>query len=173
LDNKATSREKALYYFYENDVDYDHIWFIEEDVFIPTIDTINIINNKYDDGDLLCESNIIINEKQNDWPWELIRRQIKLELPYGKSMVCAIRCSKKLVSCIGKYAEKHKNLFMCESLFNTIAIHNELKILDIPELSTIVWKKNWKKQEMNLSNLFHPIKNIEQQHEFRNFIQQK
>ena len=55
----ATSREKALYYFYKNDINYDHIWFIEEDVFIPTIETIKNIDIKYPDNDLLVSGNKI------------------------------------------------------------------------------------------------------------------
>ena len=31
----ATSRGKALYYFCSRDIDFNHIWFIEDDVFIP------------------------------------------------------------------------------------------------------------------------------------------
>ena len=37
FDNKACSRDKALYYFNKNQIKYDFIWFIEEDVFIPSI----------------------------------------------------------------------------------------------------------------------------------------
>ena len=47
LEGKAGSRDKALYYFNRHHINYDNIWFIEEDVFIPTVDTIKDIDNKY------------------------------------------------------------------------------------------------------------------------------
>ena len=49
----ALAKDKALYYFYKNNIDYDYIWFMEEDVFIPTIETIKNIDMKYPDNDLL------------------------------------------------------------------------------------------------------------------------
>jgi len=48
--NRACSRDKALYYFCKNDIDFQYIWFIEEDVFIPRISTLINIDNKYDTG---------------------------------------------------------------------------------------------------------------------------
>jgi len=58
--DRACSRDKALYYFSIIEKDkYDYVWMIEEDVFIPTVETIYNIDMKYDDYDLLCESNSI------------------------------------------------------------------------------------------------------------------
>ena len=61
----ATSREKALYYFCTHDIDFDHIWFIEDDVFIPNITTIDYLDNKYPHGDLLCASNSVVNTQSD------------------------------------------------------------------------------------------------------------
>ena len=64
------------FYFYKNDdINYDYIWFIEEDVFIPNINTIQNINNKYESGDLLSAKNdksYKYNMKRWHWrhkPW--------------------------------------------------------------------------------------------------------
>jgi hypothetical protein len=168
LDNIACSRDKALYYFCKNNIVYDNIWFIEEDVFIPSINTIENINNKYIDGDLLSGSNSIVDKKiSNEWHWNHINKQIKLQPPYATSMICAIRCSKKLMQCINDYAIKNRNLFMDEAFFNTIALHNNLNTKTIDELSTIIYRRDWKKEEINKDNLYHPIKSIKQQYEFR------
>lgn len=165
----STSREKALYYFYKNNVNYDYIWFIEEDVFIPTIKTIKNIDIKYPSSDLLVCDNKIINKKHIDWHWNLVNKQLdgKISLPYSKSMICAIRCSKKLLQHIFIHALKYKTLFFCEVMFNTIALHKKLNIKVIKELKTIVWRRKWKKDEINVNNLYHPVKSIEKQYEFR------
>lgn len=166
---KAGSRDKALYYFYKNNINYDYIWFIEEDVFIPTVETIKNIDIKYPDNDLLVGNNKIIHEKHTDWLWSIVNEQIdgKISLPYSCSMICAIRCSKKLLESIFTHVLKYKALFLDEVLFNTIALHNNLSIQVIEELSTIHWCKNWEKNDININNLYHPIKSIDLQYEFR------
>lgn len=168
-EKKALSRDKALYYFYKNNINYDYIWFIEEDVFIPTIETIKNIDIKYPDNDLLVSANNIIYQKHTNWHWNLVNRQLngKLSLPYSNAMICAIRCSKKLLECIFNHALKYKTLFMDEAMFNTLALHNNLNVKDIEELKTIVWRKTWTKNEININNLYHPVKSIENQYQLR------
>ena len=168
-EKKALSRDKALYYFYKNNINYDYIWFIEEDVFIPTIETIKNIDIKYPDNDLLVSANNIIYQKHTNWHWNVVNRQLngKLSLPYSNAMICAIRCSKKLLECIFNHALKYKTLFMDEAMFNTLALHNNLNVKDIEELKTIVWMKTWTKNEININNLYHPVKSIENQYQLR------
>jgi hypothetical protein len=167
FNNIACSRDKALYYFCKNNIEYDNIWFIEEDVFIPTIHTVENIDNKYPHGDLLSCSNMVINKKETYWHWNHINNQIKLPPPYASSMICAIRCSRRLLENINNYAIKYNNLFMDEALFNTIALQNNLNIITIEELATIHYRRNWTKHEINSSNLYHPIKSISTQYEYR------
>ena len=57
LNNKAVSRDKALYYFnHVYDKPYENIWFVEEDVFIPSVKTIQNMDAKYPTGDLIAAS---------------------------------------------------------------------------------------------------------------------
>jgi hypothetical protein len=172
--NRACSRDKALYYFSKKNMNYDNVWFIEEDVLVPHRLTIEKIDEKYEacNADLLCTSNIVTIYKQteNDWFWwPLVNREIKLDPPYGRSMICAIRVSKKLIKAISAYADKYNSLFMDEVLFNTIAIHENLEIKTISELSTIYYKNNWKMEDIKKTNLYHPIKNHNTQRDFRKF----
>ena len=181
----ATSREKALYYFYKNKdkIKYDHIWFLEEDVFIPTVDTIKNIDIKYPNLDLLssCRGKKgagaktgIIHNKETNWWWHLVNKQLngKINLPYARSMICAVRCSNKLLNCIFKHALKYKTLFFCEVMFNTIALHNNLKYRPVSEVQTIIFQKKggWQKDEINKNNLYHPVKSIKIQYELRKYI---
>jgi hypothetical protein len=171
LDNCACSRDKALYYFNKNQIKYDFIWFVEEDVFIPSIQTLVDIDIKYPTQDLLVPSNTVIHEKETIWHWEHVYKQIQIDLPYAHAMISAIRCSKQLVDSIGAYAEKYKNLFLDEALFNTIAIHSNLTIESIDELSTVVYRREWQISEMDMKHLYHPIKDIEFQYLYRDILE--
>lgn len=167
LDNNACSRDKALYYFTKESIDYNYIWFVEEDVFIPNVYTIENIDKKYESYDLLVQGHYIINKKETDWHWNHINNQIKINPPYACSMISAVRCSKALLNSIKEYAKVHNNLFMDEALFNTLAIHNNLRVLCIPELSSICYHKTWDFSEIVDTNLYHPIKNIDVQYSYR------
>lgn len=170
--HKCCSRDKALYYFYKNNVEYDNIWFLEEDVFVPTPLTIHNIDAKYGNADDLLVSSHEIYDKNtiSDWHWPHVKNTIMLPLPWAKAMVCAIRISKKMMELIYEYATKHKTLFMDESLFNTIALYNNLMINVIPELSTITYRDKWILDDILLQNLYHPIKNIGTQTIFQKMI---
>jgi hypothetical protein len=139
---------------------------IEEDVFIPDIDTIKNLDLKYPIADLLCASNNIKNTRFFlDWHWKKVVN--KINLPWSRSMICAIRISRKMINSIEKYAMNNKTLFLDEAMFTTLALHDRLIIINPVELSSIVWKRDWKKDEINKSYLYHPVKNIDQQISFR------
>ena len=170
LPGKACSRDKALYYFARIDQSYEQIWFIEEDVFVPTVTTISDIDAKYPGCDLLTSGHSTDAETRN-WPhWNHVvhTNGIKLPPPYATSMICAIRVSRALLGAVDAYATAHKNLFMDEALFNTLAIHNNLEVLPIAELSTIRWRHAWKLSDIQPTHLYHPVKLIAQQVAWRN-----
>jgi hypothetical protein len=169
--NKACSRDKALYYFCKNNIEFNNIWFIEEDVFIPNVQSIINMDTKYNECDLICSPYKLLNMKHILTLWHLRNyiENIKFKDILAKCMICAIRINKKMLYLINKYAEEYKTLFMDEFLFPTIAFHNKLKIVNPIELKTIVFKRNWTIDSIlnNPTNLFHPIKNIDDQIKYR------
>lgn len=165
--NKACSRDKALYFFNNNGIEFDNIWFIEEDVFIPSIDTIKDIDQKYTSADLLVKSHETYVMKQYNWLWGFVYNNIRIGPPYGKSMICAIRCSKPMMNSIKKYALSYKNLFLDEALFNTLALHDDLNVVCPEELKHIHWKHEWTLSDIEPNYLYHPVKDIQQQIELR------
>jgi hypothetical protein len=171
LKNKAGSRDKALYYFNKESIDYTFIWFVEEDVFIPSIQSIKNIDAKYLTHDLLSASNYIIHEKHTDWLWKTVNSQISLNLPYACSMICAIRCSKKMLQSIHNYATVHNRLFLDEALFNTLALHDMLETACPKELSSITYCHNWTYKNITSTHLYHPVKSIDQQYKFRTYLE--
>lgn len=164
----AYSRDKALYYFSRINTTYDSVWFIEEDVFIPSISTISKIDEKTENIDLVC-AKLINSTTDRNWPhWNHALNQTKLPPPYFRSMVCAIKCSKHLLSVVSEYAVKYKSLFMDEVMFTTLAVQHNLKINNPQELYNVCWKKNW--SHVHCNGLFHPIKSIKLQHQLREML---
>lgn len=161
--NRACSRDKALYHFCrKNNIEYKYIWMIEEDVFIPHIDIIFNLDKKYLSEDLLCRSYIIKNkEVPLDWHWDKVKN--KIELPWASSMICIIRISQKLLNCVEKYAETKKELFLDEALFTTLSLHNNLKVENPKELINVVYQNDWNIDNIDIKNVFHPVKDIEKQ----------
>ena len=168
FNNRACSRDKSLYYFCKIITKYTHVWFIEEDVFIPHMNTIKNIDYKHKDADLLCASNEIVSARDaGHWFWPHIFKQTSLDPPFGRSMICAVRVSCDLLKVIEKYATTYNNLFMDESLFNTLALHNNLTIQTPEELSTIHWRNKWNLEDILITNMYHPMKNIDQHYHYR------
>jgi hypothetical protein len=172
--DRACSRDKALYYFAKiNNRIYDYIWFIEEDVFIPDKNTIRNIDLKYSDNnyDLLCEMNEIKESKNdNSIYWQhWYRLENKIDFPWAHSMICAVRISNILLDVISDFACKNKFLLFDETLFNTLALHNNLKIYNPIELSNVVFSfddiDTTDENNINRCYLYHPLKNLSK-HEY-------
>jgi hypothetical protein len=178
VPNNPCSRDKAFYFFNRiNNINYKYIWFIEEDVFIPTINTIKNIDDKYQNIDYLSNvpffvGNIRENEehdfvKFNDdynfhSGWQFRNSEIHkyFKLPWLKTMSCAIRVSQLFLKKIDEFAIKHKKLIMDELLYPTISYHNNLSMFSPLELSNIIWQRHWKFKELRDDYLYHPMKDL-------------
>ena len=161
-DNRVISRDKALFYFCEINKNYDYVWLIEDDVLIPNINTIYNIDVKYTEDDLLSKGNIKASNEEdlNSWHWNKIKNDIHLNLPWYSSMICVIRVSKFLLDKISIYAKTNNRLFMDEALFNTIAMHYKLNIINPEELKYITFSDTFDIETINENNLYHPIKDL-------------
>ncbi len=166
--DRACSREKGLYYFKYINNQYKHIWFIEDDVFIPFIKTIESIDSTHVDYDLLVRSHdkFMKNTIDKWYHWHKVINTVCE--PYGRSMICAIRVSADLLDCIDNYAKMHGKLYFCECLFNTIALHNNLSVKCPEELKYIDYLRNtWKGVDIDKYHLFHPVKDLAEQKRLR------
>lgn len=168
IKSDPISWDKALYYFSIINKKYDHIWFIEDDVYIDSINNLLYLDNKYNNSDLIVKSNNINNDgSTNNWHhWLQINNT--LHLPWSMSMVCICRLSKKLLEKINDYTKKFGQLNFIEFLFNTIALHNNLIISNPIELKYIIYRNNLDINKINKKYLYHPIKNINEHEYIRN-----
>jgi hypothetical protein len=167
VPNKPVAWDKALFYFCEVNTAYKHVWFIEDDVFFLKEDILNNMDNYYTNSDLLTPFNDINTSGTFDgWThWHMINGV--LPLPWARSMVCACRLSKRLLVDVKNYVKENHKLLYHEFMFNTFAYQKGYKIDTPKELSTIHWNTNWDKNNLNLNQLYHPIKDIQVHNKLR------
>ena len=172
IKKNPIAMDKFLYSFCEHtDVyDYDFVFVLEDDVFVPSVSAIKNFINKYSCYDLVTPNNFLKNDTVMDWHWRSVFD--KHEPPYYYSMVCAMGLSKKMFSAIKDYVKKNKTLFYIEVMFNTICHHRGLSVFAPLELKSIVWMGSWGRDEWALlpENFFHPMKNINEHEDYRETI---
>ena len=163
------SWDRALYYFNKCDTSYDHIWFLEEDVFIMSENVLENINQQYPTSDLLSAFNEI-NETGNIYHgWNHWINVIhRIGTPWSHSLISASRLSRRLMDRIDEYVQDRPLLFI-EALFNTLALHNDY-IIDNPDemKETITYNKKWDREQIDKTKIYHPFKKIEDHEYIRN-----
>ena len=162
IKKDVTAWDKALYYFSIINTSYEYVWFCEDDVFIPNMNVLTKLDNKYNNIDLICKEHLI-NDKGLDvkdgWPhWH---KANTFNLPWVHSMQCICRISNKLLSKINDYVIKNNKLEFLEILFSTLAHQNQLTIENPNELSKITWREVFDYDKLDTNILYHPMKNID------------
>ena len=157
--------DKGLRFAFEKE--YEHVWFIEDDVFIPNKDAIQYIDKKYTENtaDILSTTHGVNATGTLDWHWKYAQGHIAL--PWASSMVCAVRLSRRVLTAVDNYRLDHGTLLFLEFFFNTLALHNEYTVLTAPELAGIVYRRDWKKSDIQQNHLYHPVKSWEEQKRMR------
>jgi S-adenosylmethionine decarboxylase proenzyme len=159
--------DKALYYFAKLNQTEEHVWMIEDDVFFYDENTLSQLDAKYPTTDLLSQAYGENPEGKNeDWVWPFIN--VRLPPPYYCAMLCAIRISGPLLAKVADYVTQHKALVFIEALIPTLAKQATTLSYETPqELTTILYRRDWKLEDINKTALFHPIKDMEYQTSLR------
>jgi hypothetical protein len=105
------------------------------------------------------------NGDRKDWHWGIT--DIKFDYPHYGGMMCCVRFSRNMFKCIDTYAKKHNTLFFLEPMFPTIAIRNNLKYNTPKEFDTIYFQHDFKKEDIDMKGLYHPVKDMNKHVEFR------
>lgn len=151
--------DKMLAFFCQGENEIDFAWIFEDDVFIPSVDTIKRLTEKYSNNDLVVPNNFHKSYQANDWHWSHIVD--KIGPPYFHSMVAACGMSQRMFDEVKKFVDTKHTLFHIEAMFNTLAMQNkELSVADPFELKSVVWQGFWGIDEFLLlpDNVFHPVK---------------
>ena len=163
--------EKGIYSFTISNTNYNHVWLLEEDVFIFDESTLVNIDEKYGDKDILCNSSYG-EGKLNEWLWKYI--SIPFSPPYYCGMMCACRLSKKYLQIIKEYASYNKKLFFLEAFFPTLAKCSNLDVVPNPsELLTITSISKFNYDKFNKTDLFHPCKDVKEHTFLRHYLNNK
>ena len=168
LKKNPVTWDKVFYYFSNIDTNFNYIWFIEEDVFIPRFDLIKDLDEKYKNEDLICKQDIAEATDTIEWHWN--RAKGKIEKPWYRSLLCCHRQSKRLMLKIKDYVDKNGTLLFLEFMVNTIAHNNNYNVKEINNLKTITWKKKYELEDIKMNNFYHPMKNLKQQQEYRKIL---
>jgi hypothetical protein len=165
-----TSWEKAMYYFAVqtagNKKRYSHVWFFEDDVFIPTESTIPDLDRQFPESDLLSntcgKTSVVCLE---EWHWSKI--QIPFSPPYFTGMMCIVRVSAMFLSKIKEYAQQERTLFFLEAMFPSLAYHFNLIHDYPPEFAQVLYRHDFQPNDILPTHLYHPIKDLTQHVFFR------
>jgi hypothetical protein len=163
--------DKALYYFSRQSTHHSFVWFIEEDVFIPSITAFLSLHKFYSSSYDLVTPDIEYNTNGNldSWfHWPLAPGTFIL--PWAHGMVCAMGCSRRLLSAVNEYVQWQGQLAFIEFFFHTSAIHdNQMKVVTPVELNPIVYRYDYPFEQIQAKpySWWHPLKNVNQQREWR------
>ena len=160
--------DKALYYFCIKNTLAENVWFIEEDVFIPKASILSDLDERYPTADLICKENIR-KEDDPDFGW-WGDAEYNMDGPYYHSMVCAARLSRRLLNSITDFVQMKGRLVFIEIMFNTLAVQEKMNIVTPGELSTIIWRHDWTPDIMDENHLYHPIKDMRRQKDYRDVL---
>lgn len=162
--------DKYCYLFCEKYLEYDFVWVFEDDVFIPSIQTLLNLHEKYKKNDLVTPNNFYNKGNEIGWHWSNVYDKIKP--PYYFSMVAGCGMSRKMLDQVKEYKNKNNQLFYIEVMFNTLAMQNNLRVIHAFELKSIVWTGEWDLDAFLLlpNNVFHPKKDVENHYLWRNSI---
>jgi len=157
--------DKALYYFCVKDISPSHVWFIEEDVFVPRVSILKEMDEKYPEADLIAKQNVEHKDDPDFIWWH--DAEGTLNEPLYRSLVCATRLSRALLTKISQFVKQHRRLVFIEIMFNTLVAENNMSLAMPDELSTIIWRHNWNENAVDQDHIYHPVKDLNEQKKYR------
>jgi hypothetical protein len=165
---RVSAWDKALLYFCRLNTVYENVWFLEDDVFVPRTTLIGEIDAANLGADLLSSKSWIVESREAD-VWAHARSITPaLSLPCARGMVCAMRASAKLLQLVEQFACRHPKVDkFIEYIFHTLALHNNLSVKCVDALKGIVFRHDWQAHQLNANTMYHPVKSIQKQEEFR------
>jgi hypothetical protein len=187
IKKKITAWDKVLYFLCRVLRDIEFTWIVEDDVFVPSMKSIEKMTQKYKEYDLITASDIPNkSENRNFWHWHHMPKYMNTDSPtlsvekvgWYRSMACAIGISRRLLYNINLHTLAYKQLMFIEFMFNTICHQAGLSNKTAPEFLYVVWRKNshennWTQEDVlgeSSEYWYHPIKNREDHYELHKIL---
>lgn len=164
-ERKSSGWDKALFVFSKIFKEFQFVWFLEDDVYIPSADAFfhlhnKVVRNNQVEKDLVMAINLTNFDGHDGWNWGFLAKD-KMRLPWFGSLVPSLGASRTLLRHCSEYVEKRSKGLFLEVFFPTIAAHSNLRI-EIPEefASSIVFSHPWSCDDVkkNPMRWFHPVK---------------
>lgn len=156
IAKRPSAWDKVLLYFCEQNLSPEHVWFVEEDVFVPRPDIFKELDQRYPTTDLVTKQHVKDEEDPSFEFW--YTGDGKMERPFYRSLVCATRVSRRLLQKVKELHDAHSTLVFIEIMFSTLSVKNNFTIEQVPELQSIIFRHTWTEETVNSDALFHPIK---------------
>lgn len=156
ISKRPSAWDKVILYFCEQNLEPEHVWFIEEDVFVPRADIFKELDQRYPNTDLVTKQHVKDSEDPGFEFW--YDGDGKMERPFYRSLVCCTRVSRRLFDKVKELHDEKNTLCFIEILFNTLAVQNNFSIQQPGELQSIIFRHTWTEDTVNSNGLFHPIK---------------
>jgi hypothetical protein len=156
ITKRPSAWDKVILYFCEKNVQPEHVWFIEEDVFVPRADIFKELDERYPTTDLVTKQHVKDSEDPSFEFW--YDGDGKMERPFYRSLVCCTRVSRRLFNTVKELHDEKNTLCFIEIIFSTLAVQNNFSIEQAPELQSIIFRHTWTEDTVNLNGLFHPVK---------------
>jgi hypothetical protein len=156
ITKRPSAWDKVILYFCEKNLEPEHVWFIEEDVFVPRADIFKELDQRYPTTDLVTKQHVKDTEDPSFEFW--YDGDGKMERPFYRSLVCSTRVSRRLFDKVKELHDSKNTLCFIEIMFSTLAVKNNFSIEQPSELQSIIFRHTWTEETVNPNGLFHPVK---------------
>ena len=144
---------------------YKFVYFIEDDVYTKDIKVFGKLIKYYSQytHDLIT-GHIFSRNDEPSWYWWTDKDVIKYDQQL-KSFNPLCRLSNELINYVEKFFLENNQFCFHETLFASLAINNNLKILDYnkdnnPYISTIRWRPVFELSDITDDKIYHPVKSV-------------
>ena len=171
IPKKPSAWDKAIYYFCVKDTTPEHVWFIEEDVFVPREDLFQQLDERYPTTDYIMKQHVKDSDDPSFEFW--YDGDGKMERPFYRSPVCTTRVSRNMLNRVIELHDSKKTLVFIEIMFNTLAVKHGLTMEMPHELQNIIFRHTWTEDTVNNDQFFHPVKDTALHDTYRERLAQK
>jgi len=156
ISKRPSAWDKVILYFCEQNTEPEHVWFIEEDVFVPRAEIFKELDQRYPTTDLVTKQHVKDSDDPSFEFW--YDGDGKMERPFYRSLVCSTRVSRRMFQKVKELHDDKKTLCFIEIMFSTLAVKHNLTIEQPAELQSIIFRHTWTEDTINANALFHPVK---------------
>lgn len=129
LHDVPLALDKALYYLkYINKIDYDYIWFIEDDVYINETKFMNWFNQikTYNEDYLIFNTEYLSKEQDPNWAWWKLNNKKFEQKDLMHCVNTLFRISKKLLNSVFDFQTKYDKFVFIELFLPSLVKKHKL-----------------------------------------------